>query len=106
MSCGKTINAAKFGWYETAELYVKNHMWHYMPSSLHRVLIHVESVFRPYSVMPIGQLSKDAQESRNKGDKRCILHHARKCPRTAMNEDILQTLLYTLYPYITSLRIP
>lgn len=58
------------------------------------------------SVLPLGHLSEDAQESRNKDYTRFTLHHARKCSRVATNEDVLHTLLYTSDPYITSLRKP
>lgn len=54
----------------------------------------------------IGQLSEDAQEARNKDYKRFRLHHARKCSRSATNEDVLHTLLYTSDPYISSLGKP
>lgn len=108
MSSGKVINATKFGQYalDTAQRYVNKYMWYYMPSSVHKVLIHGESVIRHYSVLPLGQLSEDAQESRNKDYKRFRLHHARKCSRIATNEDVLHTLLFTSDPYITSLRKP
>lgn len=108
MSSGKRINAKKFGEYalDTAQVYVNKYMWYYMPSSVHKVLIHGESVIRHYSVLPLGQLSEDAQESRNKDYKRYRLHHARKCSRMATNEDVVHTLLYTSDPYITSLRKP
>ncbi|KAL4720538.1 hypothetical protein ACJJTC_001434 [Scirpophaga incertulas] len=71
MSCGRGIDATKFGQYafDTAQLYVNKYKWFYMPSSVHKVLIHGESVIRHFSVLPLGQLSEDAQESRNKDYK-------------------------------------
>lgn len=100
------INAEKFGNYamETARIYVSNYEWYYMPSSVHKILIHGESIIKHFVVIPIGQLSEDAQESRNKNYKKCRLHHARKCSRSATNEDVFHTLLYTSDPYISSLR--
>ncbi|KAL4714906.1 hypothetical protein ACJJTC_014277 [Scirpophaga incertulas] len=91
MSCGRGIDATKFGQYafDTAQLYVNKYKWFYMPSSVHKVLIHGESVIRHFSVLPLGQLSEDAQESRNKDYKQFRVHHARKCSRAATNEDIL-----------------
>lgn len=108
MSSGRGIDATKFGQYafDTAQLYVNKYKWYYMPSSVHKVLIHGESVIRHFSVLPLGQLSEDAQESRNKDYKQFRLHHARKCSRAATNEDVIHTLLYTSDPYITSLRKP
>ena len=77
-----------------------------MPSSVHKILIHGESIINHFAVLPIGQLSEDAQESRNKDYKNFRLHHARKCSRSATNEDVFHTLLYTSDPYITSIRKP
>lgn len=70
------------------------------------MLIHCESVIRYFSVLPLGQLLEDDQESRNKDYKQFRLHHARQCSRVATNEDVLHALLYTSDPYITSLRKP
>lgn len=108
MSCGKAINSKKFGKfaYETAKLYVAKYPWYYMPSSVHKVLIHGEAIIEHYSILPLGELSEDAQESRNKDYKNFRLHHARKISRRATNEDVLHSLLYTSDPYITSLRKP
>lgn len=57
-------------------------------------------------MLPLGQLSEDAQEARNKDYKRFRLYHAKKCSRVATNEDVLHTLLHTSDSYITSLRKP
>lgn len=106
MSCGMHINAQKFGEYafKTAELFVNKYNWYYMPSSVHKILIHGENIIRYNAVLPLGQLSEDAQESRNKDYKLFRLHHSRKCSRLATNEDVFHTLLYTSDPYITSLK--
>lgn len=106
LSSGAMINAEKFGNYamETARIYVSNYEWYYMPSSVHKILIHGESIIKHFAVLPIGQLSEDAQECRNKDYKKFRLHHARKCSRSATNEDVFHTLLYTSDPYISSLR--
>ena len=62
------INAESFGSYavETAKIYVTNYGWYYMPSSVHKILLHGENIIKHFAVLPTGQLSKDAQESRNK----------------------------------------
>lgn len=91
---------------ETARMYVHKYEWYYMPSSVHKILIHGEKIIEHFSILPIGQLSEDAQESRNKNYKQYRLHHARKCSRAATNEDVFHTLLYTSDPYITSIRKP
>ena len=48
--------------------------------------------------------AQGAQESRNKDYQKIRLHHARKCSRSATNEDVFHTLLYTSDPYISSYR--
>lgn len=108
LSSGIIIDAQKFGEYalETARIYVSKYNWYYMPSSVHKILIHGENIIKYFAVTPIGQLSEDAQESRNKDYRKFRLHHSRKCSRAATNEDVFHTLLYTSDPYITSIRKP
>ena len=108
LSSGVMINAESFGSYavETARIYVTNYRWYYMPSSVHKILLHGENIIKHFAVLPIGQLSEDAQESRKKDYKKFRLYHARKCSRSDTNEDVFHTLLYTSDPYITSIRKP
>lgn len=105
MNCGKAINAEKFGkyCYETAEFYVDKYNWYYMPASVHKILLHGENIIK-FALLPIGQLSEDAQEARNKDYKNYRYHHARKCSREATNQDIFNRLLFTSDPFISSLR--
>lgn len=49
-----------------------------MPSSV-QVLIHEENIIKYNSILPLGQLSEDRQQSRNKDYKNFKLHHSRKC---------------------------
>lgn len=74
-----------------------------MPSSVHKVLIHGQNIIQYHSFLPLGQLSEDAQEARNKDYKFFRLHHARKCSRLSTNEDVMHTLMYTSDPYISSM---
>lgn len=106
MSSGFSVNAVKFGEYTlgTAQLYVSKYNWYYMPSSVHKILIHGAKIIEHFAVLPIGQLSEDAQEARNKDYKKYRLNHARKCSRSATMEDVLHILLYTSDPYISSLN--
>lgn len=50
---------------KTAELYIQNYNWYYMPQSLHKILIHGGLLINN-AVLPIGQMSEEAQEARNK----------------------------------------
>lgn len=55
MNCGKAINAEKFGkyFYETAEFYIDKYNWYYMPASVHKILLHGESIIK-FALLPIG----------------------------------------------------
>lgn len=55
-------------------------------------------------MIPIGQLSEEALESRNKDVKQYRLNHTRKNSRKATNTDLLHRLLEFSDPLITSLR--
>lgn len=74
MACGKAIHVERFRLFAraTAELFIKNYSWFNMPASVHKVLIHGANIINSF-VIPIGQLSEEAQEARNKDLKRCCL---------------------------------
>lgn len=55
--------------------------------------------------LPIGMLSEEAQESRNKDYRHYRLKHSRKCSRIFTNEDILYMLLASSDPLVNSLRV-
>lgn len=65
-----------------------------MPSSVHKILLHGENIIKYFAILPIRQLSEDAQESRNKDYRNMRLHHARKCSRMATNEEVFKTLVH------------
>lgn len=75
-----------------------------MPSSVHKIRIHSESILNHFIVLPMGQLSEDAQEARNKDYKCFCLRYSGKCSRTTTNNEIFYTLLYTSDLYIPSIR--
>lgn len=89
--------------YETANIFIHNYQWYYMPSSLHKVLIHGGQIIKSIS-LPIGQLSEEAAESRNKDFKRFRQSHSRKFSRVSTNEDVIHALLISSDPLISSLR--
>lgn len=74
-----------------------------MPVTLHKILVHSTEVVKS-SLLPIGQLSEEAQEARNKDCRRFREHHTRKRSRIATNTDLLHMLLLTSDPLINSLR--
>lgn len=73
MASGCKIDVTAFDKYciETARLLVSLYPWYYLPASIHKVLIHGSAVI-DYFHVPIGQLSEEAQEARNKDWKRYI----------------------------------
>lgn len=74
-----------------------------MPCTLHKILIHGSEIVES-AALPIGALSEEAQESRNKDYKHFRTHYTRKNSRLNTNEDIFHKLLETSDPFITSLR--
>lgn len=79
MACGHDIKPAEFRLYcdRTAELFVTEYAWYYMPVSVHKVLVHGADVIEALP-LPLGRLSEEAQEARNKDVRAYRLHHARK----------------------------
>lgn len=107
IACGHEVDSEKFQKYclNTAELYVSLYPWYYMPQSVHKILIH-GGILVNSSILPIGQMSEEAQEARNKDSKHIREHHSRKFSRQQTMEDMIHMLLISSDPYITSIRKP
>lgn len=105
LSSGYNINSDNFREYslETARKFVDLYPWYYMPTSIHKLLIHGPEIIA-YALLPIGQLSEEAQEARNKDIKRFREGFSRKCSREATMQDVFNRLLITSDPYISSVR--
>lgn len=105
LSCGRKIDAAKFESYafQTAQLYVELYNWYYMPSSVHKILLHGSKIIESF-LIPIGLLSEEAQEARNKDFKRIRENHTRKLSRHATNTDLIHKLLISSDAYLAHLR--
>lgn len=88
---------------KTAEDYVTLYAWYYMPASIHKILLHGSDVIK-HAILPIGKLSEEAGEARNKEFRKARKEHTRKISRQVCNEDILKYLLITSDPLISSLR--
>lgn len=82
IASGFEVNTEMFQTYciETARQYVKLYGWYKMPSSVHRVLIHGADIIKA-AIVPVGSLSEEPQECRNKDIKNYREHRARKCSR-------------------------
>lgn len=128
ITSGEEINASKFEEYlrATEQRYLLLYSWHNIPPTVHKVLRHGAQVVR-HLRQPIGDLSEEAQEARNKDYKRYVIftlshryrmqfdtiliplvrfreHHTRKTSRNATTEDIMHNLLISSDPVISSLR--
>jgi len=88
---------------ETVKLFVSLYAWYYMPARLHKVLIHGSAIVSA-ALLPIGQLSEEAQEARNKDIKKFREHYTRKLSRESTNLDVMRRLMLTSDPGISSLR--
>lgn len=74
-----------------------------MPPSVHKILIHAPSIVVSF-VIPIGQLSEEAQESRNKDAKNYREHFTKKSFRIETNRDLFNRLLLSSDPKISGLH--
>lgn len=74
-----------------------------MPPTVHKLLIHGPDVISSL-LLPIGQLSEEAQEAQNKNFKKYRENFSRKCSREKCLEDIFNFMLISSDPLITSLR--
>lgn len=104
MASGYKVNTHAFKIYsfETAELFVEKYPWFYMPSSVHKILIHGADIINSVS-LPIGMMSEEAQEARNKDLRNFREHHTRKNSRKNTMEDLMHSLLFSSDPLISSL---
>lgn len=104
MSCGYNVNTDAFRQYayETAEIFVHEYPWFYMPSSIHKILIHGGEIISNVG-LPIGMMSEEALEARNKDVRNFRLLHIRKTSRQHTMADLMHALLFSSDPFISSL---
>ncbi|XP_071635291.1 uncharacterized protein [Temnothorax longispinosus] len=105
ISSGHIINQERFKQYtlETARQFVQLYPWYYMPTSVHKLLIHGTEIIAS-SLLPIGQMSEDAQESCHKYFKIFREDFSRKYSRTKTMDDIFSRFLVSSDPYLSSCR--
>lgn len=103
VASGHEINVPKFRVFtqNTARYFVEKYPWFNMPPTLHKYFIHGPEIISS-ALLPIGQLTEEAQEARNKDFKKYREHNARKCSRKKANTDIFNFFLVTSDPVITS----
>lgn len=105
ISSGHIIDSEKYDKYasDTARLYIDLYPWHPMTPTMHKILIHGAVVIKN-ALLPIGQLSEEAAEARNKHFRSYRQNFARKFSRENCNRDILNRLLLTSDPLISCMR--
>lgn len=106
LSCQLPIDPVKFQFlcHQTAELYVENYDWYYMPATVHTILIHATQIMMNLS-LPVGIFGEEGLESCNKVHKANRLHHARKDSRLNTMFDIFHRAMDASDPLISSISI-
>lgn len=106
VTSGEIIKIDKFKdyAYDTAKMYVDMYPWYYMPSTVHKLLLHGADIISHNAIVPIGSLSEEASEARNKDFRRYREFHSRKMNRKSCNEDIFNMLLLSSDPRISATR--
>lgn len=105
ISSGFKIDPVKYDQYasETARIYVDLYDWHPMTPTLHKILVH-GAIIIENALLPIGQLSEEAAEARNKHFRCYRQDFARKFSREMCNQDIFNRLLLSSDPLLSSTR--
>ena len=105
ISSGFKINTDKFKNYamETGKLYKDLYEWYPMSPTMHKIFVHGATII-DHALFSIGQLSEEAAEARNKHLRNCREHFSQKCSRIKCNRDVLNRLLLTSDPLLSSLR--
>ena len=105
LSCGFAIDTEKLRSLanRTLELHVKNYSWFYLPVTIHKILIHAADIVNGIA-LPIGHMSEEAQEARNKDVRRYREMFTRKFSRQKTVEDLFHRLLISSDPLISSLK--
>ena len=107
LSTGYNINIQAFDEYakEIAILYLQHYPWYFMPATVHKILIHGSKIIEA-AILPIGQLSEEAQEARNKDCRRYRERNTLKSSRQLTMQDLLNMLLLSSDPVISLLKHP
>lgn len=103
LASGENINPEKFA-KETANLFIDLYGQYYMSASIHKIRMHGADVIKSF-IFPIGNLSEEAAEARNRHFRQYRQFHARKCNRKCTNEEILHNFLLSSDPSISTLRL-
>ena len=105
LSSGYKIDIKKFEKFGelTAELYVEIYGWYPMTPKMHKILRHGATII-DQAIMPIGQLSEEVAEARNKHFRDYRQNFSRKFSREICNRDIINRLLLSSDPLLSIVR--
>lgn len=105
MTSGFAVHIEKFRVYclDVAKRYFELYSWYPMPTLVHTILIHGYAIIE-MSVLPIEQLSEDAQEARNNDICRYRENFSRKCTREKTMSAVFRRLLASSDPQITNFQ--
>lgn len=102
---GIRINGEAFSTFalQTARQYALLYSWYPMSPSLHKLLLHAGTIASGL-LLPIGLMSEEAQESRNKDFRNFKSSHSRRIGREEANRDLFCRLLESSDPFVSCLR--
>lgn len=105
LNCREKVNTVKFGEYtrETKVLLRQLYPEKQLTPTLHKILVHSQDIME-YQSLPLGELSEEAQECKNKDYKRYRYQNTCKVSRIRQNEDLFTMLAISSDPLISSKR--
>lgn len=94
LSCDHEIDPEEFGIYcqTTAELFKDLYHWFHLPLTVHKLLYHAETMISE-SILPIGQMSEEAQKARNKVYMPTFIKFGKNERKERGMTDVLQWLM-------------
>lgn len=106
ITSGEVIDVDRYKDYahETAKKYVELYQWYHMSATVHKLLLHGAEIIAHNAVIPIGNLSEEASEARNKDFRRFREYNSQKKSRRDSNLDVLNMLLLSSDPKLAAMR--
>jgi len=105
LNCKERVNGTKFRKYamETATMLKEKYPHKLLTPTLHKILDHGGDLIE-YQSLPIGELSEEAQESKNKEYKKYRYSNTCKVSRMRQNEDLFNMLSASSDPLLSTKR--
>lgn len=105
LASGFAIDTEKFEKLALATLrhHVELYPWFYLPVTVHKVLVHAPEIINSIA-LPIGSMSEEAQEAKNKDLRNYRELFTRKISRQDTMDDLMRRLLVSSDPKISTIR--